>query len=351
MKKRDGEEILEQLKHTPLQHRPHVVVLGAGASYATTPDGEKSGRRLPLMKDLADALELQFLLDKKKYAAAVNGFEVFFEELMQSGNPSLVNEIERRTYELFDSYKISDSVTIYDRLVLSLRAKDTIVSFNWDPLLPYAYRRNGFLRTLPSLWFLHGNVKAGACEKDNLVGWTDDRCRICHQPLKPVPLLYPISHKDYDSHPVLAESWRHFEDELTNAYFLTVFGYSAPMTDEVARERFIGSLRRNTMADVLQLEIVDPNAKQLLKARYSGITDNLHASCLDQISQSWLSMHPRLTCEALFQATMMMEPIRPYEMPKTKNLYELQEWYAQFSEHFPNFYDEIAPWNRTKDND
>ena len=33
-------------------HAPHVVMLGAGASVAAFPNGDKNGRKVPLMKDL-----------------------------------------------------------------------------------------------------------------------------------------------------------------------------------------------------------------------------------------------------------------------------------------------------------
>jgi len=44
--------------------RPHVVILGAGASRATCPTGDAEGRRLPVMVDLVDVLDLRPLLLK-----------------------------------------------------------------------------------------------------------------------------------------------------------------------------------------------------------------------------------------------------------------------------------------------
>lgn len=343
---RDEQSAIDELKNTPLQERPHLVVLGAGAGYAATPHSEKYARRLPLMKDLSDALELQNLLNRDMHRKSKLDFETFFEELSQQDYPDLVSEIEARMFQFFDSFKIADCVTMYDQLVLSLRAKDTIVSFNWDPLLPYAYRRNGFMKTLPSLWFLHGNVKSGLCVDDSIIGWIDDKCKKCGKPFRPVPLLYPISNKDYDSEPVIAESWQHFETQLSSAYFLTIFGYSAPDTDEVARTRFISKLKSNTMIRCMQMEIIDPDAERLLNTRYAGIYRNLHVSCLNEFSSSWLLKHPRFTCEALYQATMMLSPIKPYPMIETLNLQELQSWYTYFSSNLPKFTDEIPSWNR-----
>ena len=48
---------------------------------------------------------------------------------------------------------IPDDVTLYDYLVLSLTDKDAIISFNWDPFLVQAYRRNIDVGNLPQLIF------------------------------------------------------------------------------------------------------------------------------------------------------------------------------------------------------
>lgn len=51
------------------------------------------------------------------------------------------------------------------RKLLALREKDTIFTFNWDPFLFDAYQRNRHAVSLPSIYFLHGNVRIGACEE------------------------------------------------------------------------------------------------------------------------------------------------------------------------------------------
>src|SRR5579859_4661418 len=42
-----------------VNHSPHVVILGAGASRAAFPDGDAKKRRLPLMADLIECLGLR----------------------------------------------------------------------------------------------------------------------------------------------------------------------------------------------------------------------------------------------------------------------------------------------------
>ncbi|MBA7669651.1 hypothetical protein ES703_77783 [subsurface metagenome] len=73
------------------------------------------------------------------------------------------------------------------------------------------------------------------------LGWRDDVCAKCKKQMGPVRLLYPISHKDYTSDSVIAEQWNHLDWFIRNCYFLTVFGYSEPKKDVIARKRIVDS--------------------------------------------------------------------------------------------------------------
>jgi hypothetical protein len=42
-----------------INHSPHVVILGAGASRAAFPNGDAKEKRLPLLVDLPDCLDLR----------------------------------------------------------------------------------------------------------------------------------------------------------------------------------------------------------------------------------------------------------------------------------------------------
>jgi hypothetical protein len=46
----------EELVRNPAVQRPHVVILGAGASVASCPAGDKNGRRLPTMDNFVNLL-------------------------------------------------------------------------------------------------------------------------------------------------------------------------------------------------------------------------------------------------------------------------------------------------------
>ena len=55
-----NEELRKKVEERIL-NSPHVVILGAGASRAACPDGDKNGEILPLMDDFIEVLELDNL--------------------------------------------------------------------------------------------------------------------------------------------------------------------------------------------------------------------------------------------------------------------------------------------------
>jgi hypothetical protein len=77
--------------------------------------------------------------------------------------------------------EIGPQSTLYDHLVLSLRKKNYIATFNWDPLLLRAHRPNRQF-TLPKVLSLHGNVDVGYCANDRTAGLVRTLCSKCHQP-------------------------------------------------------------------------------------------------------------------------------------------------------------------------
>ena len=76
-----GEELSwEQLKQKTYFGRPHVVILGAGASLAALPEGDPSGAVLPVMNNLADVLELTNVIEQNGLKCHGRNFEdVYFE--------------------------------------------------------------------------------------------------------------------------------------------------------------------------------------------------------------------------------------------------------------------------------
>ena len=169
-----------------VNHAPHVVLLGAGASIAAYIEWGSIGSKLPSMQDLIEVLELKLLIEESGFETKNLNFEAFYDDITSSRkHEELRIEIENKTYDYFSSMSLPDSPTIYDYLILSLREKDLIASFNWDPFLIQACVRNEVVTATsrPRIAFLHGNVMIGVCEKDRVSGINGRICPQCHKRL------------------------------------------------------------------------------------------------------------------------------------------------------------------------
>ncbi|MDH5664870.1 MAG: hypothetical protein OEY10_01050 [Nitrosopumilus sp.] len=235
MSKEHEVSIDEEIDNVSMK-RPHVVILGAGASRATCLFGDKNKRKLPLMNDLVDAVGLRSRLEDWNIDPNQN-FENIFSDLYGKNEHQKINAIEHSVENYFNSLELPDKPTVYDHLVLSLRKKDLIATFNWDPLLLQAYVRNRQAGLeLPELAFLHGNVKAGYCEQDKVSGLVGDKCIKCGSFYQKSPLLYPIKKKDYSKNSFIRGGWNFLKHCIKYTYMITIFGYSGPKTDAEAIE-------------------------------------------------------------------------------------------------------------------
>ena len=67
-----------------INHSPHVVILGAGASRAAFPSGDAKKKRLPLLVDLPDCLGLRAAITDAGFLAGAD-FESVYDELASTG--------------------------------------------------------------------------------------------------------------------------------------------------------------------------------------------------------------------------------------------------------------------------
>jgi len=306
---------------------PHIVILGAGASLACFPNGDRYNRKLPLMNNFNEIVGLGELLEDKGIDIHKINFEDFYDNLVSSRKDiELQEEIENKTFGYFSKMVIRGEPTIYDYLILSLREKDLIASFNWDPMLIQAYRRNIDLKKLPRICFLHGNVGIGACIKDKCCGYIDQQCSVCGKPFQRVRLLYPIKNKDYTSDPFIKNEWSILKDFLEKAYIVTIFGYSAPETDVAAREIMMDVWRKNTTRELAEIEIIDLKSKRELLKTWGDFIIRQHYGIIDNFRKSYLWRYPRRSCDAFAGATLQQEPWHENPFPEPHNLNELQTW-------------------------
>lgn len=279
------------------------------------------------MEDLVDTIGLRPLLEKAGIATTGDDFEALYNDLATAGeHAELVAEIESTIRDYFAQIRLPDTTTVYDYLLLSLRPKDLIATFNWDPLLAQALRRHQGLVSTPQVAFLHGNVAVGFCGEHSQCGWHDDSCRVCGKLFSPSPLLFPVKDKDYTFQPFIRSQWALLERELEEAYFFTIFGYSAPVTDTAARKALQRVWSKNEAKEIAEIELIDIRPKEELSHTRADFIVGSHYFSTNTIIRAYSSWHPRRSCDALFAATMMNEPWKNDWLPDFENPVKLREW-------------------------
>lgn len=313
---------------TQINHSPHIVILGAGASRAAFPGGDANGKRLPVMADLIGLLNLAPAIANAGFSDT-SDFESLYDEIATSGKaPGLKAEIEAKVEAYFAALELPESPTLYDYLILSLRESDYIATFNWDPFLAQAFRRNQQTAGVPKLLFLHGNVEVGLCPIDRVKGFRGDNCQKCGAPLQPSRLLYPVRQKNYNSDPFIESEWKELESALGRGYMLTIFGYSAPKTDVEAVGLMLRGWGTNPTFELAQVSIVDIKPESELETTWERFFCRTHYGTTTSVWNSRLFRHPRRSGEALAMATLQNDPWHDNPFPKLRSLSQIHAWLA-----------------------
>lgn len=291
---------------TLMKNRPHVVILGAGASVAAIPNGDANGKKISVMNDFFQKTNTEYLLEGIDLKTKSKNLEDIYSEIYEK--PELKDvciKLEKAIYDYFSDLQIPDEPTIYDFLILSLRKKDLIATFNWDPLLQQAYQRCGRItRDLPKIVFLHGNVAIGLCMQDKVYGSIDHYCPLCRQRLSPLQLLYPIKKKDYNSDKFIKDEWDIIEKALSFAFIITVFGYGAPPSDVEAIKLLKNAWGDTEKRQFEQTEIIDIKPEDKLADTWSPFIHSHHYEVHDSFFDSTIASFPRRTCECLYDQNL-----------------------------------------------
>ena len=289
-----------------MKARPHVVLVGAGATIAAIPHGDKNGKKASVMKGFIDSLGLRNLLNGISLQTTSDNIEDIYSELAASGeHDAVVQELENAIREYFSELEIPDELTVYDFLVLGLTKKDLIASFNWDPLLYQAWIRSRRITSnLPQIVFLHGCVALGICKKDKKAGANWQRCEICGKPFEQSKLLFPIIEKNYQDDMYIKNAWMKLECKLKKAYMFTIFGYSAPKTDQAALDLLKLSWGENTDRKFEEIEIIDIKSAQELTNTWRDFIFYHHFKTNDNLFDSSIGRYPRRSCEMTFDRLM-----------------------------------------------
>ena len=263
------------------------------------------------MNNFIEELDMGAILDGVRLQTTSTNLEDIYSELHDRTDCTEVREIlEHRIYDYFRSLELPDQATIYDLLILSLRPKDCIATFNWDGLLVDAYNRvKKITGHLPNLIFLHGNVNVSYCPNCDSYGNKRETCPRCKKKTIIPKLLYPIKHKDYTSDPFIKRQWEDFEAYLEDCSILTIFGYSAPKTDVEAIEKLQKAFARLYINRFLDhIEIIEKpgfDREEISKAwiELSSHTHE-HICLIESFYDSYLAQFPRRSVEGYFKSNI-----------------------------------------------
>ncbi len=309
--------------------RPHMVILGAGASRACCPSGDRNGRKLPVIADFIDTLGLQTRLEAEGQFVPGENFEALYSRLISGGeHEELVKWLEDKVFAYFSALQLPDQPTIYDHLVLSLRPKDIIATFNWDPFLVQALERCSNITEPPLCLFLHGNVAMGYCIEHTPVtlGQCGAKCSRCSKQLKASKLLYPVAQKNYTDDPFIAGQWRAVQERLKASFLLTFFGYGAPATDVEAVDLMKQGLGKPAEREFEETEIIDLRSAEDLRSTWSSFIFGEHYRVQTSFYDSILGHSPRRSVEDMHRQFLGGEWIDDFPIPKEADWAELKEW-------------------------
>jgi hypothetical protein len=312
---------------------PHVVILGAGASKAALPFGDKSRKIIPLLDDLPEILGNDWTKLVKKSNPPEGNFEANFSWIRKKGEFCLeLSNIETLIKNYFLDLELPDNPTIYDYLVLGLREKDVIASFNWDPFLMQAHRRNRNVGGLPDIRFLHGCVSFRTCPKHDVLGGPYEVCPECNCALIGGRLFFPDEDKDYTKDDLIYRDWLAVKKKLQKAFHLTIFGYSGPATDFNARNLLLDGWKQTPVRDISHVEIIDINDPDILRDSWSEFFPHYHSIVESDFWNSSIALWPRRTAEWKISASrdgIPSEYIGPF---RSNSLIEVQNWFRQLAE-------------------
>jgi len=317
----------------------HVVILGAGASIAANEYNPlPSGKKLPSMDSLIEDVGLAKILKGANASSVGQNFEAIYSQLhLENPESKLVRSIESTVYEYFAAMELPPTPILYDYLILSLRPKDLIATFNWDPFLFQAFSRNRNLAGMPHLSFLHGSVSIGYSPDDQRTGPAGWISKSSGNEYVPTKLLYPVTQKNYTDDVFISREWNRLRRGLAQAKRVTIFGYGAPDTDVEAIDLMSEFWSGVKLRDDEQIEVIDTQPGDFLRQRWNRFIFEGHAEFSNSYFNSSLALFPRRSGESYLhqfhpatEAEAMQETNQIPERFEALN--EMQDWHRSLIE-------------------
>ncbi len=312
--------------------KPHVLLLGAGVNKAALPKGDKYGKPVPIMRELARILNLHEDFPNDLAILSTKDFETAYSILFNRRTSKKLEIINRKVFDYFLNLELPDEANLYDILHLCLREKDVIATFNWDPFLMQSRIRLCKLGVtkFPKLFFLHGNVTVGYCSKDKVSGVVGAKCKTCGNPFKPSRLLYPIENKNYQDRDFIQREWEAIRFFLKGCFMFTIFGYGAPKTDIEAVKLLKEGWGDVDRRDMEQTEIINKSGSdhEALRNTWGQFIHSHHYEIHDSFFDSFIARHPRRSGEAYWNQYFEAKFVSDNQVPdNVTDLERLIKWF------------------------
>lgn len=130
-----------------------------------------------------------------------------------------------------------------------------------------------------------------------------------------------------------AMSWKNASCWFANAFTITVFGYSAPTSDQEAVELLKKAWFQKSIRKFEYVEVIDIICHEQLVERWEAFTPTHHFLSASNFKESRLWNWPRRSCEALFYPMTKGIPCEKFPLEETNNLSELQNTIKQIVQH------------------
>ena len=187
--------------------------------------------------------------------------------------------------------------------------------------------------SLPTALFLHGNVLHGYCDKDSYQGLREQECPRCGKQFQSDKLLFPITKKDYSSDASINKAWEVAREALKNALVVTVFGYSAPASDQDALSIMSDAWGKPAKRQFELFEMVDIKNQEEVVASWKAFIFSGHYRVRTTFSESFLAIHPRRSIEAFLNQYIDAKFLGGNRVPlEAKTLEELHGWFRPLVE-------------------
>jgi len=144
--------------------------------------------------------------------------------------------------------------------------------------------------------------------------------------MEPSPLLFPVTDKDYESDPVIRDEWNALRNALDDAYFVTIFGYSAPITDVAARKTLIDAFSSNQFREMAEVEIIDIRGREEIETAWQDFYFSHHYGIFDSFEHSQISHYFRRSCDAFAMASLQCHPVPENSPVKISTVEELRKF-------------------------